>query len=92
MFDLEILKEQNNLTVSDDGLIYVQPNENGGWKTYPLEELAGCLALTPEEYVLLKAGYYEFNPELNGLQVREIVQVEDVDEELEELEEIEEGE
>lgn len=69
MIDLQILKKQNNLTVSDDGLIYVKPEASGGWITYPLEELAGCLALTPEEYVLLKAGYYTFNETLTGLEI-----------------------
>lgn len=69
--DIEILKKQNNLTINDDGLIYVKPLAKGGYTTYPLEDLAGCLALTPEDYVLLKAGYYRITENLLGLEINE---------------------
>lgn len=65
--DLEILKKQNNLTISDDGLVYVKPRGEFTYITYPLKDLSGCLMITPEEYVLLKAGYYKFNKELTKL-------------------------
>lgn len=69
--DIEILKKQNNLTISDDGLIYVKPLENGGFITYPLEDLGGCLALTPNDYLLLKAGYYKITEDLLSLEINE---------------------
>lgn len=71
MMDLEILKKQNKLTISDDGLVYVKPRGEFNYITYPLKDLSGCIAITPEDYVLLKAGYYKFNEELTGLVVNE---------------------
>ena len=69
--DIEILKKQNNLTVSDDGLIYVKPINQYNYITYPLEDLGGCLALTPNDYVLLKAGYYKITEDLLSLEINE---------------------
>lgn len=69
--NIEILKKQNKLTVSDDGLIYVLPTDQYNYSTYPLEDLGGCLALTPSDYVLLKAGYYRFTEDLLGLEINE---------------------
>ena len=71
MMDLEILKKQNNLTISDDGLVYVKPRGEFTYITYPLKDLSGCIMITPEEYVLLKAGYYKFNKELTKLVINE---------------------
>ena len=67
--DIEILKEQNKLTINDDGLIYVKPIDQHNYITYPLEDLGGCLALTPNDYVLLKAGYYRITEDLTGLEI-----------------------
>ena len=39
--------------------------------TYPLEDLGGCLALTPNDYVLLKAGYYRITEDLLSLEINE---------------------
>lgn len=72
--DIEILKKQNRLTINDDGLIYIKPIDQYNYTTYPIEDLGGCLALTPEEYVLLKAGYYRINNDLTGLEINEIGQ------------------
>ena len=69
--DIEILKKQNNLTISDDGLIYVKPLDQYSYTTFPLGDLGGCLALTPDEYVLLKAGYYRITGDLKGLEINE---------------------
>lgn len=69
MIDIDILKEQNNLTISDDGLIYVKPIDQYNYKTFPLEDLGGCLALTPNDYVLLKAGYYRIKEDMTGLEI-----------------------
>ena len=67
--DIEILKEQNRLTINDDGLIYVKPIDKYNYITYPLEDLGGCLALTPNDYVLLKAGYYRIKEDMTGLEI-----------------------
>lgn len=69
--DIEILKQQNKLTINEDGLVYVKPIDQYNYITYPLEDLSGCLALTPQEYVLLKAGYYRINIDLTGLEINE---------------------
>lgn len=69
--DIEILKKQNKLTINDDGLIYIKPLDQYNYTTYPLEDLGGCLALTPDDYVLLKAGYYRITEDLLSLEVNE---------------------
>lgn len=69
--DIEILKQQNKLTISDDGLIYIKPTDQYNYDTFPLEDLGGCLALTPSDYVLLKAGYYRITKDLLGLEINE---------------------
>lgn len=69
MMDLEILKQQNKLIITEDNKIYVRPKGQFAYETYPLKELSNCILITPEEYVLLKAGYYRFNKELNKLEI-----------------------
>lgn len=69
MIDIQTLKKQNNLVVNDDGLIYVKPLDEICFTTYPLETLEGCLALTIEEYLGLRAGYYMFEEDLNSVVV-----------------------
>lgn len=69
--DIEILKKQNRLTVNDDGFIYVKPLGDGNYITFPIEDLGGCLELTPNDYVLLKAGYYRITEDLTGLEINE---------------------
>lgn len=69
--DIETLKKQNNLTVSDNGFIYVKPVDKYNYYTFPIYDLGGCLALTPQEYVLLKAGYYRITKDLTGLEINE---------------------
>ena len=69
--DIEILKKQNNLTVSDDGFIYVKPTDQYNYTTFPLEDFEGCIAITPQDYVLLKAGYYRITEDLIVLEINE---------------------
>lgn len=71
MIDINILKKQNNLTVTDDNNIYVKPTSEYNYVTYPLETLEGCLALTLDEYLGLRANYYKFDETLTKLVVRE---------------------
>lgn len=67
--DIELLKKQNNLTINDDGLIYIKPIDQYNYVTFPLEDLGGCLELTPNDYVLLKAGYYRIKEDMTGLEI-----------------------
>ena len=67
--DLEILKKQNKLTINDDGLIYVKPIDMFNFITYPLKDFVGCIEVTPNDYVLLKANYYKFSEDLTKLEV-----------------------
>ena len=69
--NIEILKKQNNLTINDDGLVYIKPTGKYTYDTFPLEDFEGCLALTPQDYVLLKAGYYRIAKDLLGLEINE---------------------
>lgn len=82
MIDIEILKKQNSLTTNEEGLIYVKPLGEGNWQTYPLENFDGCLLLTPDDYVLLKANYYQIKDDLSGLEIVEPVEPEFTLEEL----------
>lgn len=71
MIDLQILKMQNDLVIDDDGLIMVKPTDTHNFETFPLQDLDGCLRLTMEEYLGLRAGYYRFNEKLNGLEIND---------------------
>ena len=69
--DLEVLKKQNKLTVTDNKNIYVKPIDVHNFKTFPLKSLDGCLEVTPEQYLLLRANYYRFNKTLTELEINE---------------------
>ena len=71
MIDIEILKKQNNLVIDDDGLILVKPIDVYNYTTFPLNDLSGCLRLTMDEYLGLRANYYRFNEKLNGIEINE---------------------
>lgn len=70
MIDFEIIKKQNKLTTFNE-YIYVKPIDEYNYVTYPLIELKGCLTITLEEYLGLRANYYRFNEELTGLEINE---------------------
>lgn len=69
--DISILKKQNRLIFNDDGKIYVKPITQTTYETYPLKSLTGCIVITPDEYVLLKANYYRFNEDLTELEIND---------------------
>ena len=71
MIEIEILKKQNNLVIDDDGLILVKPTDTHNYITYPLITLDGCLRLTMDEYLGLKANYYRFNENLTELEIND---------------------
>ena len=67
MINIKLLQKQNKLTVNEEKKIYVKPISEHGFVTYPLKDLSGCLTITAEEYVLLKAGYYKFSKDFKKL-------------------------
>lgn len=69
MIDLETLKKQDKLTISDTGLIFVLPLGPNHYVTYPIKDLAGCLMLTKDQYVGLKNNYYRIKSDLTGLEI-----------------------
>lgn len=71
MIDFEIIKKQNNL-ITNNGLIYVKPIDEYQFITFPIEDLSGALAITLEQYLGLRANYYKFNKDLNGLEINTI--------------------
>lgn len=70
MIDFETIKKQNKLTTYNE-YIYVKPIDEYNYITYPLTKLEGCLAITLEQYLGLRANYYKFNEKLTELVVRE---------------------
>lgn len=71
MIDIEILKKQNSLVIDDNGYIMVKPTGIYTYETYPLLDLSGCLRLTMDEYLGLRANYYRFNATLTALEINE---------------------
>lgn len=71
MIDKDILKKQNNLLIDDNGLILVKPTGLYSYITFPLNDLNGCLRLTMEEYLGLRANYYRFNENLTELEIND---------------------
>lgn len=71
MIDINILQKQNSLIINENGLICVKPVNQYNYTTFPLETLDDCLALTTDDYVLLKAGYYRFTEDLTRLEINE---------------------
>lgn len=71
--DIEILKQQNKL-VTNNGKIYVKPIDQYNFVAFPIEDLKGSLALSVEEYLGLRAMYYRFNENLDGLEINETIQ------------------
>ena len=70
MIDFETIKKQNNLVTEGDKII-VKPIGRYDFDTYPLNDLAGAIFITLEEYLGLKANYYRFNETLTGLELNE---------------------
>ena len=69
--DIKFLKKQNNLTVSNNKLIYIKPISEHQFVTYPLKNLAECITVTAEEYVLLRSRYYKFSKDLKTLVINQ---------------------
>lgn len=68
--DFMTLAQQNRLTYTDDKTrVYVKPLDRHNFITYPLEDLSGTVLVTLEEYLGLRVHYYQFNENLNGLEL-----------------------
>ncbi len=66
------LAEQNRLTFDDEHEhFYVKPIDRHNFITYPLEDLSGTVMLTVDEYLGLRANYYQFSEDLTGIEVYE---------------------
>lgn len=67
--NITILQQQNMLSLDGNNNIYVYPHNKWEYTTYPLpENYQGCITLTLEEYLGLRANYYMFNDNLDGVE------------------------
>lgn len=64
------LAEQNRLTFDDEHEhFYVKPIDKHNFITYPLEDLSSTVMLTVDEYLGLRANYYQFTEDLKGIEL-----------------------
>lgn len=70
--DFITLAEQNLLTFDDEHEhYYVKPIDRHNFITFPLEDLGGTVMVTIDEYLGLRANYYQFTEDLKGIEVYE---------------------
>ncbi len=64
------LAQQNMLTFDDEHEhFYVKPIDKHNFITYPLEDLSGTVMLTVDEYLGLRANYYQFTEDLTDIEL-----------------------
>lgn len=67
------LAEQNLLTFDDEHEhYYVKPIDRHNFITFPLEDLGGTIMVTIDEYLGLRANYYQFTEDLKGIELCEL--------------------
>lgn len=67
------LAEQNSLTFDDEHeRYYVKPIDRHNFITFPLEDLGGTVMVTIDEYLGLRANYYQFTEDLKGIELYEL--------------------
>ena len=67
------LAEQNLLTFDDEHEhYYVKPIDRHNFITFPLEDLGGTIMVTIDEYLGLRANYYQFTEDLKGIELYEL--------------------
>ena len=67
------LAEQNLLTFDDEHEhYYVKPIDRHNFITFPLEDLGGTVMVTIDEYLGLRANYYQFTEDLKGIESYEL--------------------
>ena len=70
--DFITLAEQNLLTFDDEHEhYYVKPIDRHNFITFPLEDLGGTVMVTIDEYLGLRANYYQFTEGLKGIELGE---------------------
>ena len=70
--DFMKLAEQNLLTFDDEHEhYYVKPIDRHNFITFPLEDLGGTVMVTIDEYLGLRANYYQFTGALKGIELYE---------------------
>ena len=70
--DFITLAEQNLLTFDDEHEhYYVKPIDRHNFITFPLEDLVGTVMVTIDEYLGLRANYYQFTEDLKGIELYE---------------------
>ena len=68
--DFITLAEQNLLTFDDEHEhYYVKPIDRHNFITFPLEDLGGTVMVTIDEYLGLRANYYQFTVDLKGIEL-----------------------
>ena len=66
------LAEQNLLTFDDEHEhYYVKPIDRHNFITFPLEDLGGTVMVTIDEYLGLRANYYQFTEDLKRIELYE---------------------
>ena len=70
--DFMKLAEQNLLTFDDEHEhYYVKPIDRHNFITFPLEDVGGTVMVTIDEYLGLRANYYQFTEDLKGIELYE---------------------
>ena len=64
------LAEQNLLTSDDEHEhYYADPIDRHNFITFPLEDLSGTIMVIIDEYLGLRANYYQFTEDLKGIEL-----------------------
>lgn len=71
--DFITLAQQNLLTFDDERKhFYIKPVSRHEYIAYPLEDLSGTILVTLDEYLGLRASYYQFTEDLKGIELYEL--------------------
>lgn len=73
MIDIDILQQQNNLTIID-GQVCIIPLSKRDFTTYPIKETDSYIKVSPEDYLYLKAGYLWFSDDFTTLEIAPVRQ------------------
>lgn len=64
------LAKQNSLTFDEEQEhFYIKPLSRHEYTTYPLPDLSDTILVTLDEYLGLRANYYQFTEDLRGLEL-----------------------
>lgn len=78
--DFITLAQQNLLTFDDERKhFYIKPVSRHEYIAYPLEDLSGTILVTLDEYLGLRANYYQFTEDLKGIELYEPEQESETD-------------